>query len=488
MTLELDRINKHFGDIFANNNVSLSIDFGEIHGLLGENGAGKSTLVKILSGFFEKEAGEIKLDGQSLNFNSPKDSIDCGIGILHQEPMVFLPFSVLDNFLIGSTDQFLLPRKNALNQFKEICTKFDFDLDPDDPVSSLTIGQRQQLEISRLLWLDPRVLIFDEPTNAISPMQREKLFTTIRQLAAEGMSVIFVSHKLEEIASICDSVTVLRKGKVAGSKRLPCPENELIELMFGKSFPSKEIQNVQKGGIQLSVSKLKSIEDHESIEVTTFEIRQGEIVGIAGIEGAGQKTFLRAIAGRNSPESGIIILGQNLLTGSNYHQRQEKGLYYMPADRLGEGLISGLTITEHIALVDSQNRNQIIDWPLNYLRANELIAQFQIQGTPESKPESLSGGNQQRLMFALMPIDAGTILLEHPTRGLDIESANWIWSQLLNMRKNDCSIIFSSSDFEELLSYSDRIIVCFSGQIVGEFEKGNFNPEHIISLMSGAKI
>ena len=488
MTLEIDKISKHFGNVYANNNVSLSIDSGEIHGLLGENGAGKSTLVKILSGFFEKEAGEIRLDGQLLDLSSPKDSINCGIGILHQEPMVFLPFSVLDNFLIGSTDQFLAPRKQALKQLQEICNKFDFELDPDAPVSLLTIGQRQQLEIARLLWLDPKVLIFDEPTNAISPVQREKLFTTIRQLAADGMLVIFVSHKLDEIAAICDSVTVLRKGEVAGSKKLPCSESELIELMFGKLFPSKKIETPQKGGIQLTVSNLKSIEDRESIEVANFEIRQSEIVGIAGIEGAGQRTFLRAIAGRNSPESGTNISGRNLLDGTNYHQRLEKGLYYMPADRLGEGLISELTITEHIALVENKKRNQIIDWEMSYLRATELISHFQIQGTPESKAESLSGGNQQRLMFALMPTDADTILLEHPTRGLDIESADWIWNQLLDMRSDDCSIIFSSSDFEELLSYSDKIIVCFAGRIVGEFEKSEFNPAHIASLMSGSQI
>ena len=488
MTLDVDKISKHFGNVYANNNVSLSIDSGEIHGLLGENGAGKSTLVKILSGFFEKEAGEIRLNDQLLDLSSPKDSIKCGIGILHQEPMVFLPFSVLDNFLIGSTDQFFAPRKEALKQFQEICNKFDFELDPDTPVSLLTIGQRQQLEIARLLWLDPKVLIFDEPTNAISPAQREKLFATIRQLSTEGMLVIFVSHKLEEVAAICDSVTVLRKGKVAGSKKLPCPESELIELMFGKLFPSKEIKDIQKGGIQLTASNLKSIEGRESIEITNFEIRQSEIVGIAGIEGAGQRTFLRAIAGRNSPESGTIISGRTLLNGTAYHQRLEKGLYYMPADRLGEGLISELTITEHIALVENKKKNQIIDWEMYYLRAAELIAQFQIQGTPESKAESLSGGNQQRLMFALMPTDADTILLEHPTRGLDIESADWIWNQLLDMRSDDCSIIFSSSDFEELLSYSDRIIVCFAGRIVGEFERNEFNPEHIALLMSGSQI
>tara|TARA_B100000029_G_scaffold512803_1_gene610475 strand:+ start:3039 stop:4505 length:1467 start_codon:yes stop_codon:yes gene_type:complete len=488
MTLEIDKVSKHFGNVYANNNVSLSIGSGEIHGLLGENGAGKSTLVKILSGFFEKEAGEIRLDGQLLDLSSPKDSIDYGIGILHQEPMVFLPFSVLDNFLIGSTDQFVTPRKEALKQFQQICHKFDFDLDPEISVSLLTIGQRQQLEIARLLWLDPKVLIFDEPTNAISPVQREKLFTTIRQLATEGMLVIFVSHKLEEIAAICDSVTVLRKGEVAGSKKLPCPESELIELMFGKIFPSKKVEDIQKGGIQLTISNLKSTEGREYIEIANFQIRQSEIVGIAGIEGAGQRTFLRAIAGRNSPESGTIVLGQNLLDKTNYHQRLEDGMYYMPADRLGEGLVSELTITEHIALVESKKKNQIIDWEMSYLRANELITQFQIQGTPESKAESLSGGNQQRLMFALMPRDANIILLEHPTRGLDIESADWIWNQLLDMRSDDCSIIFSSSDFEELLSYSDKIIVCFAGQIAGEFEKNEFNPEHIASLMSGIQI
>ncbi|MGE3960100.1 MAG: ABC transporter ATP-binding protein [Dehalococcoidia bacterium] len=488
MTLELRGIRKRFGAVVANDNVSLAIAPGEIHGLLGENGAGKSTLVKVLSGFLDRDAGEIELDGRRLDPRSPKDAIEAGIGILHQEPLVFLPFSAVDNMLVGAQHgrraEGGRSRSDARAALEQLCQDFGFAIDPDAPTSTLTVGERQQLEIARLLWLGARVLILDEPTTAISQSQRERLFATIRRLAEQGMSVIFVSHKLEEVESLCHRVTVLRQGAVAGERDLPCPAPELVALMFGRHVELGQRPTPMVGDTRLALAGLTAEDAGVTIRDVDLEIGGGEVVGIAGLEGAGQRTLLRAVAGLAPLRRGRIALDGADVTAARYRERVGRGFHYMPADRLADGLVPGLTITEHVALAHRAGE-AVIDWNAARADAAERIARFSIRGTPDSVPESLSGGNQQRLLLALMPEVASVVLMEHPTRGLDLESAAWIWRQLLARRASGTAIVFTSSDLDELMTYSDRILACFAGRIIGEVDAATTNVEELGMLIGG---
>jgi simple sugar transport system ATP-binding protein len=484
MSLELRNITKHFGPVLANNNVSLEIQAGEIHGLLGENGAGKSTLVKILSGFLTSDDGEIELDSNVLHLSSPYDAVNAGIGILHQEPLVFLPFTLVDNFLAGSPKKFKFNRKSVRLAIEQISKEFGFDFDTNSIASELTIGERQQLEISRLLWLGARILILDEPTTAISSNQRIRLFETIKKLADAGMSVIFVSHKLEEIQSICDKVTILRKGELVGTRDLPCDSSELVELMFDKSIGSQLEFNTKTGKSKLVLKNIASRESNSTITNVDCEILEGEIVGIAGLEGAGQRVLLRAIVGLSNCHEGDIEFAGNFITNMPYEKRIKNGFYYLPSDREQEGLISGFTIAEHFAL-NFANKKKTLNWASIRTYSRLMIEKYSIKGTIDSTPESLSGGNQQRLLLALMPDELSVILMEHPTRGLDMESASWVWEQLLTRTRFGTSIIYSSSDLDELMIYSDRILVCFSGKIVGVVNANQTNTEEIGLMMSG---
>jgi len=486
MSLKLLNIRKSFGTILANDDISVEIGQGEIHGLLGENGAGKSTLVNIISGSLTSDSGTISLDGKYLDMSSPSDAIEAGIGILHQEPLVFLPFSIVDNFLAGLPKSRDFDRKLLQDDVRKISQEYGFDLDPNALASNLTVGERQQLEIARLLWMGARVLILDEPTTAISETQRENLFTTIKLLAANGMSVIFVSHKLDEIQSICDRVTVLRKGSLIDTPTLPCPTSELVNLMFGE-YTQDIPQNQSVIGENLLVLDGICVKDANSvIEEVHCKFSEGEIIGLAGLEGAGQRILLRGIAGLTKCYRGRIFFKEKEITNQSYKWYMENGFHYLPADREGEGLIQGLTITEHFALAG--NQSQTIDWNKAAQLAEDKLREYSIRGTVTSKPEDLSGGNQQRLLLALMPDNLSVLSMEHPTRGLDIESAEWIWKELLERSKNGTTIIFSSSDIDELINFSDRILVCFSGAIIGNLLPKETTPYEIGSLIGGIQV
>ncbi len=486
MTLELRAIRKRFGSVVANDGISLRIEPGEIHGLLGENGAGKSTLVRILSGFLTMDSGEIALDGRRLNLRSPRDALEAGIGILHQEPLVFLPFSSVDNMLVGAPGRLRLRRSEARAALVDLSAQFGFDLDPDAPASSLTVGERQQLEIARLLWLGARVLILDEPTTAISASQRERLFATLHRLAEDGMSLIFVSHKLEEVEALCSRVTVLRSGAVTGERTLPCPPQALVELMFGRPLQVGGRPQPVAGERRLLLDRVSAHEDVASIRDATFEASRGEVIGLAGLEGAGQRVLLRACAGQLALDSGGIHLDGREVGELGYGERLALGVHYLPADRLGEGLVPGLTITEHVALAAGSER-ALIDWRAAERGASERIARYSIRGTPDSTPESLSGGNQQRLLLALAPEAPTLLLMEHPTRGLDVESAEWVWQQLLARRDHGTTIVFASSDLDELMRYSDRVLVCFAGRIIGEV-RGEDATVDTLGMLIGGKV
>ncbi len=487
MSLELREIHKHFGPIRANDGITLTVETGTLHGLLGENGAGKSTLMKVLSGFHSADSGEIVLDGKRIKLASPDDAIAAGIGMLHQDPLVFLPFSVIDNFVLGSPGAWRLDRREAAAELNELCELYGFNLDPHTPARLLTVGERQQLEIIRLLWLGARVLILDEPTTGISADQRAKLFTTLRALAEEGMSVIFVSHKLEEVIDLCQRVTVMTRGKVVGEAEMPTPPERLVEMMFGQIVEIQDRNDVPLGVSHLTLDSMRTASGLLSEEPISLDVKSGEVIGMAGMEGSGQDTFLRICCGMRAPMEGTVAIAGEDLTGKHYREFLNADVKYLPAGRLEEGLIAGLTITEHFVLT-GQDTSFFIDWGAARNRSEKQIEQYAIKGTEASTAESLSGGNQQRALLAMLPKRLKVLLMEHPTRGLDIESADWVWEQLSARREEGTSIVFASADLDELLRYSDRILVFFSGRIIGELDTADTNVDEIGLLIGGRRV
>jgi ABC-type uncharacterized transport system ATPase subunit len=371
-------------------------------------------------------------------------------------------FTVLENFVYGSS----LRRKAAREQLARISERFGFSLDPDTPTSQLSIGQRQQLEIVRLLVLGVKALILDEPTTGISADQKNTLFHALRELSRdEGLTVLLVSHKLEDVIALCDEVAVLRTGRLVGAMNMPATTAQLVSLMFGQELapqkrPDFNLTNAQNALV------LDNVHLHDRrVTVADFSLRMkaGEIIGLAGLEGSGQEMLLRTCVGLLKPASGRVMVGGRDLTGASYRQFLAGGVAFGAAGRLEEGLVAGLTLTEHIALVSETNI--FIDWPRAQRRTTELIGHYNVRGRPDSKIETLSGGNQQRFLMGLMFGELTLMVLEQPTRGLDVDSARWIWQQLLERRHTGTAILFSSPDLDEIVAYSNRILVFYAGQV-----------------------
>jgi simple sugar transport system ATP-binding protein len=484
MQVDLRDIHKTFGPVYANKALNLTVSSGMIQGILGENGAGKSTLMKILSGFFQADRGEIVLDGQAVTIKSPADAILHGIGMLHQDPLDFPPMQVLDNFMLGSKGGIFPQRAKVQKEFFTLAHQFGFALDPNNYVDSLTVGERQQLEILRLLWLGVEVLILDEPTTGISAEQKKKLFETLRKLAAEGKTIIFVSHKLEDVGELCSRVAVLRAGELVGTMDPPFDNQKLVEMMFGKVILQDQRLPVKPGDCVLEIQDV-AIEDYRlKMSGINLKVCNGEVIGLAGMEGSGQGLFLRACAGLLRPVGGSVLIHGENMTGKVYRSFLQKGVAYLPASRLEEGLVAGLTLSEHFSL-STTHSGFFIDRKEALVVTNRRIQEFNIHGSAASPVEALSGGNQQRALLALLKEQLSLILLEHPTRGLDIESSIYIWRKLKARCHDGTAIIFISSDLEEVLNYSDRILVFFSGRVSEPIDATRTNVEELGELIGG---
>ena len=484
MHLELKHIHKHFGPVHANNAVDLTVESGTIYGLLGENGAGKSTLMKVLSGFIKRDSGEILLDGTPVDFRSPAEAIRAGVGMLHQDPLDFPPLAVLDNFLLGRNDGFMQNRTKALADLKKYSAQFGFDIDPYALVSTLTVGERQQLEIMRLLSLGAKILIFDEPTTGISLPQKIKLFATLRLLAKEGMTVIFVTHKLEDAQDLCAKVTVLRLGKVVGEIVRPFTADQLVNLMFGQALATQTREKIELGNPVLELKNAAVADYRLRVPDINLTVRAREVIGLAGIEGSGQRLFLRMCAGLDQPVAGEIWVGGTKMNQQPYARFMDRGVSYLPAARLEEGLVPGLNLTEHFILA-RRTPEFFIDWNAATSRAQDRIKEYSIRGIPATRVESLSGGNQQRALLALLYPNIDLLLLEHPTRGLDIESTMWVWSQLLQRREDGTAIIFTSADLDEIFEYSDRILVFSGGRVSHPIATKDTSVQQLGELIAG---
>ena len=484
MEVHVRDIRKYFGPVKANDGITLSVPAGTIQGVLGENGAGKSTLMKILSGFQSADSGEILLDGKPVRLHSPADAIRHGVGMLHQDPLDFPPMRVVDNLLIGAPGRLIPRRAEAAKAIADLAGPLGLTIDLKAEVGSLTVGERQQLELLRLLWLGARVLILDEPTTGISATQRDQLFGTLRRLAAQGKTVLFVSHKLEEVQELCTRVAVLRQGRLIGEALPPFQVDRLVSMMFEREVSPGERVSCATGDDLFRITGMSAEKGRIKLDPVDLDVRRGETIGLAGMEGSGQAVFLRACAGLVPTTGGRIRLEDTDLAGKNYHHFKRKGIAYVPAARLEEGLIPGLSITEHV-LLTQRKPGVFIDRESGRKLAKERITEYNIKGTPASPVESLSGGNQQRALLALVRPGSKVMLLEQPTRGLDIESVIYLWTKLKERCNQGGAVIFTSSDLDELLRYSDRILVFFAGRVSGPLEAADTTVDQLGHLIGG---
>ena len=462
MRVELQRICKHFGPVKANDGISLLLEEGKIYGLLGENGAGKSTLMKILSGYQPPDSGEILVDGQPVLFDSPATALTSGVGMLYQDPLDMPPFRVIDNYLLGRDNRLPLNYKKAAAELQDLSTRYDFEINVNAFVDTLSMGERQQLELVRQLAGGAQVLILDEPTTGISAEQQKLLFDSMRKLAQEeGKTLILVSHKLDEIQELCTHAFILRQGQLVGESEVPCLNENLVRMMFGQVPAKSERPYFELGEPVLEVENLNAGDYRLKIEDINLSVQAGEVFGLAGLEGSGQRRLIQACAGLIQPNSGRIKLAGEDISGWSYHRRQSAGVAYVAAGRLEEGLVDDLSLTEHLVLAQPEH-SFLIDWDGARQEMERRIAHYQIVGRPDSTAGELSGGNQQRLLFALLDSPLKLLLFEHPTRGLDVRSTNYIWDLFYQRREQGTAILFLSADLDEIIERSDRIAV-FSG-------------------------
>jgi len=487
MDVEFQHISKRFGSVQALTEVSLTAKQGTIHGLIGENGAGKSTLMKILTGYQAKSGGDILINGEKVALKTPDDAAQIGIGMLYQEPMDFPHLTVLENFSLGCPP---LSRDRFATSLKHLAHAFGFQLDPIRRVELLTVGERQQIELLRLIHCETSVLILDEPTTGISPAQKALLFPALKKLASEGMSILLVSHKLEEVASLCDEVTVLRHGKVTHHTSAPFHFPELLEAMFGTVPEQKEKTAAREtGDTVVTMEDIAAGGERQGLALDSFSAKSGEIIGLAGLDGAGQATFLRLTAGLSIPGQGDIQLFSTTLPSSKKASCVAENLQtvFLPADRLEEALFTDISLSDHFSLRD-KNSTFWQKKQHNRERAEEAIKTFSIKGQHDDTADNLSGGNQQRLLLALLDPQSKLILLENPTRGLDIRSGQWVWEYLTRTLSSKTCIIFSSPELDEILHYSDRILVFYDGRIALDCLTAETDHAAVAAAMTGMRI
>lgn len=480
MSLSTRNVTKRFGSLVANDNIDLELEPGALHAVLGENGAGKSTLMKLIAGTLQQDAGEVIMNGQAIPPGSPADALTAGVGMLAQEPLVCLPFSNLENFRLGSAWDLA----EATQKLRQQSQKIGFRLDPAAITRTLSVGERQQLEMVRLLARGIRLLILDEPTSGLTGQQRDQLFAALRQLATEGLMVLFVSHKLEEVNELCRTVTVMRRGKVVGETTLPKPEADLVSLMFEQAAPTQARAPIATdGSAAVELSGVDAGYGRQGIAGIDLAVARGEVIGIAGLEGSGQGPLLRALSGQIALRKGRLAVSGRDLTNRRLREFRKQGVAFLPGGRLEEGLIPDLSIAEHLELANGSRF--LIDWDHARTRSQASIDTFRIKGYPDTAVDALSGGNQQRVLLSLLPPKLALLVMEQPTRGLDVESAAYIWNRLLERRRDGTAIVFASSDLDEILTYSDRVLVVFDGRVIASRPASDLDAEQLGTLIGG---
>ena len=474
----LSSICKRFGTIVANDRVDLVLKRGEIHALLGENGAGKSTLMNILSGVYLPDSGEIYIEGEKAGFRSPWDAVRRGIGMVHQHFQLVNAFSVLDNILLGATDASLrLHRREAAERIEAVGREHGLHVDPHALIWQLTVGQRQKVEIVKLLYRGADLLLLDEPTSVLTPSEASDLYVALRRLADAGKYVVFITHKLHEVMAAADRVTVLRHGRVVASiGRSDASIQKLGSLMVGASMPDLRPKNSLKSGeIALKVEGAQTQADRgtSGLNGITLDVRAGEILGIAGVAGNGQVELAECLAGIRPLRDGKVWLKDKDISGSDARSRLRYGLRFVPEDRLGMGLVPQFDIVDNMLLRDYREpplaKGVWIDRALAGKRAESLVRDYDVR-TPgvHTAVRALSGGNQQKILIGREILAKPVVfIVAQPTRGLDIAAARAVHDRLLDLREGGAAIILISEDLDEILQLSDRVAVLFEGTVRG---------------------
>jgi ABC-type uncharacterized transport system ATPase subunit len=498
--LELRGISKRFPGVLANDRVDFDLRPGEVHALLGENGAGKTTLMNIVYGLYRPDGGEIRVRGKPVSFHSPREAIAHGIGMVHQHFMLIPVMTVAENIVLAHEPRrsgLFLDDEAARRRVESLAASFGFAVDPQARVEDITVGEQQRVEILKALDRKADILILDEPTSVLTPQEAAELFAILRSLTEQGMSVVFISHKLGEVLAIADRITVLRRGrKVDTVPRQGATEQGLARMMVGREVLLRvEKPPARPGPPLLKVEELHVLDDRglEKVRGVSLEARAGEIVGIAGVDGNGQSELVEAIAGLRRPRSGRVLVAGIDVSGRSAREILDLGLGHIPQDRLRRGLVLDFTLAENIALHDyAREPNARLGWLFPKRlerRAEELIRRFDVRGGgPRTLASALSGGNQQKLVLAReLGRDPRILVAAQPTRGLDVGAIEFVHRQLVEARSRGTAVLLVSLELDEILSLSDRILVMYEGRIVAEYGPEATEEELGIAMTGGRR-
>jgi len=492
----MNGITIRFGEVVANNDVNFELRKGEVHALLGENGAGKTTLMSILYGLYQPQAGEIIVKGQKTSIKSPNDAMELGVAMVHQHFLLTLPHSVTENIIVGlKSNGFVLDLSSAERKIMQLSEKYGLKIDPKATVGDLAVGEQQRVEIIKALYREADILILDEPTSMLTPQEEKALFSTLQSMVSQGLSIIFITHKLHEVMEASNRVTVLRGGKVVGTvKTSETNETELAKMMVGRPV----VESIQSRGSarKPAVLQLKSVSALNNSNIMflkdmSLELREGEILGIAGVDGNGQAELAEVIAGLRKVQSGEIVMDNRPITNLPPRKIREWGLAYVPQDRLNTGLILEYSIAENLILdrwYTGEYSGKV------FLRQDEMkkfaqkaVSDFDVKTPGIDVPvNSLSGGNLQKVLMARELARNPKVLVVHnPTRGLDIGATEYIHKQLVKQRDNGVGVLMISLDLDEILTVCDRIAVIYEGKIMAVMDRRDADVEYIGLLMGG---
>ncbi|KKW84054.1 heme ABC transporter ATP-binding protein [Streptococcus pneumoniae] len=498
--IEMRDITKVFGGFVANDKINLHLRKGEIHALLGENGAGKSTLMNMLAGLLEPTSGEIAVNGQVVNLDSPSKAASLGIGMVHQHFMLVEAFTVAENIILGSelTKNGVLDIAGASKEIKALSERYGLAVDPSAKVADISVGAQQRVEILKTLYRGADILIFDEPTAVLTPSEIDELMAIMKNLVKEGKSIILITHKLDEIRAVSDRVTVIRRGKSIETVEIAGATNaDLAEMMVGRSVSFKtEKQASKPKEVVLSIKDLVVNENRgvPAVKNLSLDVRAGEIVGIAGIDGNGQSELIQAITGLRKVESGSIELKGDSIVGLHPRQITELSVGHVPEDRHRDGLILEMMISENIALQtyykEPHSKNGILNYSNITSYAKKLMEEFDVRAASELVPAAaLSGGNQQKAIIAReIDRDPDLLIVSQPTRGLDVGAIEYIHKRLIEERDNGKAVLVVSFELDEILNVSDRIAVNHDGKIQGIVSPETTNKQELGVLMAGGNL
>jgi simple sugar transport system ATP-binding protein len=496
--VELEDITKTFPGVIANSDINLAVRVGEIHALVGENGAGKSTLMKTLYGMHQPDSGRIKVNGREVTFHTPGDAIAAGVGMVHQHFMLADNLTVLENVVLGSEPRkgIRLDRKSARKRILEVSEQYGLDLDPDQLVEDLGVGMRQRVEIMKVLFRGAKILILDEPTAVLVPQEVDELFASLRVLVAEGNTILFISHKLDEVLQVADQITVIRRGTtVATVDPAEVTSRELAELMVGSELPVPELRDstvTDREVLQVSGLTLTAENGRALLSDLNVTIHAGEVVGIAGVEGNGQSELVDVLMGIRRPSAGKVSLGDADITSMSTRHRREQGVALIPEDRARQGLLLEASLWENRMLghqtVGPAGGELLISPAAAKEEAERIVADYDVR-TPGVGvlASSLSGGNQQKFIVGReMSGEPMLLIAAHPTRGVDVGAQSAIWDQLREARAKGLAVLLISADLDELIGMSDTIKVILRGRFVADADPRTVTPEELGSAMTGA--